>query len=140
MGITITIGEAELRVTPEDDESPITAHVAKRTHPEAPRNGSDAPCTNHRSFSYTGFGAWAKASGLESLFYDESRGLTRQDLHPGCVLLRPEHLAAVRAAQQRPHPEPRSQWAPQHKDLLVWFAWWMEWALANCKVPAIYNW
>lgn len=143
MGMTIAIGEAALRVVAEDDDAPITAWVETRTHPDAPAEGGDRKHGNTRSFTYGGFEAWARAAGLHELFRDPARGIVpefRTDVsRRECVLLRPEHLAAIRAAQQRPHPEPAEGWT-HHAPLLAWFEWWMAWALAHCKVPAIYSW
>jgi hypothetical protein len=136
MGIAITIGEAGLRYDADDDESLISGRAVRQTRPDAPACGGDAPHGNVRSFSYGGFSAWLEAAGLTALFYDKHRGLARE--HPGCVLLRPEHLAAIRAAVQRPHPEPRHEWL-HYAETLAWLEWWTAWALANCKVPAIYN-
>jgi hypothetical protein len=64
--------------------------------------------------------------------------------HPGIVLLKKKHLKKITSAKE--------QWMLNHsqepgwlenKDgvlaKLIWYEWWIKWALNNCEYPAIYN-
>lgn len=97
---------------------------------------------------------------------DKTTGRSARDVglmtkHPGCYLLRQSDLDEVRLARRRweARPwrateriagwDPNSTWTTpaesmdqrydNHLARLLWLEWWITWALANCKVPAIYN-
>jgi len=144
----IYIGEAVLDVPSAQDASEgalIEAYVEHVTLLDAPVFAGDIMTGNGNS-RHPGYSQWAefcKITHLDDLFFDESVGLMRA--HPGCVLLQPHHRAAVRKAL--------GKWEEEHQGAhagfengqdgilarLLWLDFWIGWALANCKVPAIYN-
>ncbi len=98
--------------------------------------------SNGRFPGYTSFAGWARVTGLYELFLGEE-GLIRR--HPGCQRLTEDHLTQVREARElweKDHPEASPGWH-DHQDAalakLIWYEWWMTWALKNCRIPAISN-
>lgn len=82
--------------------------------------------------------------------------------HPGAAVLTKAHHEEIAAALDRyrsAHPEARpgwrvpveggdwfrGPWQPDTEHLdgnlarLIWLEWWVRWALANCKIPAVGN-
>lgn len=114
MGYTLRIGEN------------IDGNVKTVRHDDAPAFGEPTDYTNARRPSYTAWWGFARAAGLESLF--ESLLNPR----PGIQPLTTEHLGAFKKVKIRQ----LDQW---DRNRLVWLIYWTEWALNNCKNPAIYN-
>ena len=97
--------------------------------------------SNELSSSYTYWADFCQRTGLFETFYDERLGLLRE--HPGIVRLDEHHGGAVRGAIDRytkKHPGAVPHWDDHmHLAQLHWLLFWIEWALAHCKVPAIAN-
>lgn len=163
MGYNITIGEAELE-TETEEELYCTWTVNLHSEPNAPVfEGDDTTGnTNMRSPSYSQWTDFCKKNGLYDLFYNEDYGLMRE--HPGCFLLKQKHLDTLKKAlekleevDKRPaglderyiHSYsceegyvkiPDSEETHSYdKVRLIWLIWWVDWALKNCKQPAIKN-
>ena len=168
MGYSLTIGEAEMRVPSAEEVrerwcSPHIRVIAKgAVSDDAPTFPGDELTSNSssRSPSYSGWHDFCRETGLTELFYSEESGLLRE--HPGCVVLTSDHLTEIAAALDRyrtMHPGARPGWRehidggdwlrgpfkPETEGLdgnlarLIWLEWWTRWALANCKVPALWN-
>jgi hypothetical protein len=155
MGYSIYIGNAVV----ETDEDELEAwygieHIELKEAPFWPnpvdgngkpkRFGGDASGkTNGRHPSYTSMSDWARAVGLENIFYKRGDGLF--DPHPGIKRLTPEIHAEVLAAKERwerDHPNARPGWREGDDAVLaklIWYEWWIGWALKNCERPAISN-
>lgn len=160
MSYDIYIGEARLERWDEVD-GPIEATVEKHKEKTAPKFPGDRMTGNGNSRhpGYAQWGAFCDATGLRPLFFAPDTGLMRE--HPGCQPLHSSHLATVRAALDRwrtQHPDAAPGWCScakcdqwtddkeaAHAELdgdyarLLWLEWWMDWAITNCKMPAIYN-
>lgn len=147
MSYCIYIGEAVVR-RPEDWESENTTApelyvvVEEMERTDAPYSPDASGYTNGRHPGYSSMKEWTEAVGLYDLFFDKESGLMRQ--HPGCFALTREHLARITTARER--------WAKEHPETvdpnyehhfmylrLVWYEWWVKYALKNCQRPAIYN-
>ena len=97
--------------------------------------------TNSCSRTYGGWADFCKATGLRAMFFHKETGLFRQS--PSIVRVDEHHAVQLREALQRyvvknggivPDVEEDPEFADLH-----WLLYWFEWALANCKVPAIAN-
>lgn len=124
--------------------------------------------SNHRAPSYGTWTDFARDVGLYDLFFGArpvygekiTREVSLMREHPGIALLTASDLLEVRQARERweAKPWPASEriagWDPAHRwtdpgepdprydgglARLLWLEWWITWALANCKAPAIYN-
>jgi hypothetical protein len=157
MGYTLTIGEAKLREhDPLDCDGELIARyvVEHVSHPDAPAFGEPTDRTNSRWPSYSVWRDFARDVGLEDFFYCKERGLIRS--HPGCFLLQGHHLEEIRAARLRRQGSnggrPPGFWDEDEKThqyidngndpelaRLIWLEYWVNWALSDCKVPAIAN-
>jgi len=115
--------------------------------------------TSSRSPSYSAWSDFCKAAGIYELFYDDEDGLICP--HPGCKMLKPEHLLQVQAAVVRLkaaatkppgfegfpdfNPETKTWETPDEGRYdytlarALWLEFWMKWALENCETPAIEN-
>ena len=152
MGYDIYIGNAVV----EADEEDLYAHytVERVRHPDAPRwpdnlgpdgkpdfmRGIDiSEDTNGRHPGYSSMADWMNRVGLSDLF---ERLLNP---HPGIKRLTPEMLEEITAARKRwqdTHPGAQAGWRDGEDPTLaklIWYEWWVKWALENCKIPAIYN-
>src|SRR5574337_891891 len=96
MGYTLTIGNATPWHRVEGLESGWT--VAGMTREEAPVFPHDEMTgnSNRRSPSYTAWAEFSREAGIHDVFFDQWRGLLIQ--HPGCSLLRREHMQRFDAA------------------------------------------
>jgi hypothetical protein len=168
MSYDIYIGEAALDVPSAEDRNEswgnyLNVSVAPLTLPEAPSFPGDGP--GHENHRHPGYGQWSEflqRVGLYELFFESDSGLMRR--HPGASLLRQSDADAIRAALDRwrsihpgtvpgwcecvgcrPYRRPEAEAPPHDANLdpnlarLIWLDWWVGWALANCKVPAIRN-
>lgn len=99
--------------------------------------------SNGRHPGYSQMSAWARTAGVYEVWFDKRNGLL--SLHPGCAVLRPVHLDAhIEALEQwkREHPEAEPGWQEGEDAILarlIWYGWWMRWALDNCEHPAVCN-
>ncbi len=155
MGYNITIGNAELYTEPEDLRAGYTVQWIKNEDAIHIEN-DDTDKTNSRSPSYTVFTEWAREVGLSDYFGNKETGLMRE--HPGIFKLSDIHLKEIRLAIEKyktKHPDVKpgfwlddsTDWTKSIEDptlspslaRLVWFEYWIDWALKNCEIPAIEN-
>ena len=148
MGYDITIGEARMQF-PEASEAEEGVEpriiAARTTHPDAPVFEGDGLTGNgnDRHPSYSGWSNFCGAAGLSDFFFDKSVGLMRE--HPGVAMLTQTHHARVLGAligyrERNPGAVPGFGGSGDGTlARLVWLEWWVRWALANCKVPAMRN-
>lgn len=144
MGYNIYIGNAEPYFEIEGDEliAGWTVHVVRNEAAPAFPGDEMSHHANLRFPSYSAWAGMAREAGLTAFFFDEETGLFRK--HPGCFKISNEHLAQVVEAEERLRST--NKLPPGFGDgydcelaRVMWMRWWMEWALANCEVPAIYN-
>lgn len=148
MGYNINIGNA----VPEFDKSDFPYlsarwRVERAEHPSAPDFSADnCPTgnTNGRSPSYGVWTDFTKWAGLYEMFYNEGDGFLRP--HPGCCGITHEQVEIVELALEQKKriatlPVGFSDDGSKDHNLarLMWLAFWMRWAVENCKTPAIYN-
>ena len=138
MGWDIYIGEWRARASADDE--PID-HIEDGDAPAF--NGDDAGRTNRRQPSYVEWDQFCVATGLKALFHGEN-GLFAE--HPGTVQLTKKHAQEIHRALGRytlkyPNAESTFLGGERDKNLarLEWLVWWVDWALTNCKRPAIHN-
>lgn len=157
MSYSIHIGNA---VVETDEEELDARYVVERVSlPDAPQwpnptdeEGKEIPFmgdisgdTNGRHPGYSSMANWARAVGLYDLFLGEDGRGGLLHPHPGCQRLTPEILAEVSGARARweaMHPGAKPGWREGEDPTLaklVWYEWWMKWALDNCRIPAISN-
>lgn len=168
MGYTITIGEAEPEwpTHPDEDNEPGWT-VKGRSRADAPTFPGDGMTgfSSERSPSYGGWSGFCRETGLHDLFFGSRNGewtrnvsLMRQ--HPGVAMLRPEDLLEIRhariqwEAKKWPTEERIAGWDPNYDfrtggepdprydgnlARLIWLEWWVDFALQNCKRPALGN-
>lgn len=132
MGYAIKIGNAVIAACdPEDYDGELRAefHVEDVVLDEAPADGSPTDYSNRRWPSYSGWSDFCDSTGLTYLFLSKECGLMRE--HPGCFLIKPEHLETVKEAEPLATGYNRGRWE--------WLVYWMDWALKNCETPAIEN-
>ena len=150
MGYDIYIGEAEPYVPEDRDdrESFETLHVVvnRVVHPEAPAFPNDTLSANSNN-RHPSYSTWANFA-RECCLYDVLvSGWIKQ--HPGAVLLTKSHLARIkksRSAWQKSRPGAVPGFGRNGRDhydstlaCLLWLEWWCEHALANCRIPTVYN-
>lgn len=147
MGYNIYIGEAEIAAPSSDTRysTELSVRVKTASHPNAPEFDGDR-LNGKINSRHPDYGAWMDfclAADLHEMFFDADIGLFAR--HPGCCLVTPRHVARVGAAIDR--------WRSMYPDAapgfvgdqdptlarLLWLHWWMTWAVASCKVPAIQN-
>ncbi len=130
MGVDLYIGEAVIH-TPDhvldypNDHHRLEVWVAEREG-----------YVNHWKMSYSGFGEFLKNAGLDDLMW-MYEGAPVCGHHPGCDWLTPRILERFRQAkvlleQQNPRK-------PFHVETINWLVTQTEWALTNCKIPALMN-
>ncbi len=164
MGYNLHIGEAKIDFEDYGLESYLSIGVEGVINENAPNfgHGDISGIGNSRYPSYTGMSQFCKATGLSELFNGKEYGILRE--HPGSVLLVKEHLEAIRIAKNKweaEHPNckdmlpkadesPELNWHEMNEYLetknfdwfyarLVWFEFWINWALENCKIPTFTN-
>lgn len=162
MGYTIKIGNATPYFDSDDDELYAKWTVQGIELPDAPSFKGDEVTGkgNTRSPSYTSWARFGEDNGLTTVFTDDTEGLMRE--HPGCFKLKPEHLTAFKEAlARRELSDPRPAGYDESKKTilnetgelvqvdangldydkvrLIWLIFWTEWALNNCKIPAMEN-
>lgn len=138
MGYTIMIGEAVLEV--DEDELQAWFKVEPATHLEAPVYARGMYGENRIDASYGGLGIVMHELGLRELFMGD---LMRT--HPGISRLRSEHVIEIQEAVESYRARAGdAAWKREsmESDILsrgTWLAWWTEWAVKNCKNPAVCN-
>lgn len=142
MGISIYIGEAYL--THEEYDTSLYARVVRTEHHAAPMDCPDVSGkSNGRHLSHSRMSDFADKTGTKKLFYDEDHGLIEP--HPGCRKITIEHLEVIQEALNKwklAHPDAVQGGNFSEDEVLerlIWFDFWMRWALINCSVPAIEN-
>lgn len=144
MEISIRIGDAVLQ-KPEIDNEKYPLELAHIECEVREIEIDDAPYgKNSGGSSYTWFDGFARRVGLYPFFFERGRGLVSD--HPAIVAIFPRHLLEVQGALEEyrsKHPDAATEggWPRDHTlAFLVWFEWWMRWALENCARPAMQNW
>lgn len=149
MGYSIHIGNVVLKRQYDDiDYSQWEPEIERIDHPDAPEWPSSdglpdiSGKSNGRHPGYCQMSDWARRVGLYELWLGEE-GLLRP--HPGCAVLKPEHLAVVTAARVKwegENPSARPGWGEGYDSALarlLWYEWWFSWALENCARPGVSN-
>lgn len=162
MSYNIGIGNA----VPQFDKDELrawwdVAHVEREDAPTFPHD----EMTGNGNYRYPGYSAWAdfcREAGLHDLFLDREGGEALMQQHPGIARLLPEHLASVQfalGARKAVSALPPGFWGSDTFDRekqawvpspdtgkydpilarLMWLEYWMDWALRECEIPAIYN-
>jgi hypothetical protein len=155
-----TIGDAFIYLPNTEYGYELEVGVKGATSPDAPSFPGDTMTgqTSTRSPSYSGWSDFAVKTRLYGLFYDKDTGLIAK--HPGTFMLTPKHAYVINSALRQyvaEHPNAKPGWCGckecdnwygkdvPHQQLdgnlarLMWLDWWVKWALANCKIPAIRN-
>jgi len=109
--------------------------------PLAPRfDGDELTGTSNERFpAYLTFREFVEQTGTRRLFS------LLMPSHPGSAPLYPSHRSAIRRAlhaYRRKHEGAVPGWHPGQDPLLarlMWFYFWITWALANCKNPVMAN-
>lgn len=140
MGYVIQIGEE--RTWSEDGEPYVGVQIVK--NPDSPALLPDEVQTgqaNYRIMSGTDMLHFTRETDLAPLLYDGDR---RKD---GAYAVTGDTLEMIENAIERlfvTHPDavasPFDKAAPWNYNLhrLLWFRWWLTWALANCERPTMY--
>lgn len=169
MSYDIYVGEPALVTPNKEDieeygDNDIGVRVERMEHPDAPdwpcarKLSNDKKCpygerlcfgdmsekSNGRHPGYSQFSNFVEETGLRDLFFGDS-GLMND--HPGCRLIQQKDLDQIAVARKRyeeAHPGAVPGWCKYKNEdavlaRLVWYEWWFDYALRNCKVPAIYN-
>lgn len=166
MGYNIRIGNAEPETEwPDVEDYPLAHWVVKGMQLESAPSFPDSARSNERNPSYTGWADFADALNLREFFFDKDMGKMRR--HPGCFKLTKgdvdlvrKHIEAYKIAHPDAQPtccmcescsptsfmHERDDSRPSHNphaDVNLmraeWLLFWMEWAVDNCKRPAIWN-
>jgi len=161
MSYDIYIGEPHIEYYPEDGYMKISVeHISLETAPDF-GFGDISGKSNGRHPGYSQMHDFCRTSGLYELFFDEYNGFLRP--HPGCKPITQEHLQVIMEARvkwEKEHPNckenlPSPDKEPKGLDWsgldeyskkydwtyarLVWYEFWFDWALKNCKMPSIAN-
>lgn len=121
MGFNITIGELE---RPKVRDGYYSAKKVRLEN--APADGVPTDYTNQRWPSYTAWGDFCEAIDInERLMIND---------HPGFMPVNFILQQAVDKAYAKIKSLPE-----EHQPRLEWLKFWVDWAMKNCKVPAIVN-
>jgi hypothetical protein len=149
MGWDIYIGNAAPRTRAQMEEDDWTIYSFAVEHvenPDAPEwpNGDDWPDisgkSNHRAPGYSSFASLLRDTGITA---NDVPAFGARGSDGDCFVLRTEHRDAVRVAReqwQTAHPGTTPGWRDGDDYTLaklIWYEWWMTWALENCERPAI---
>ena len=160
MSYSITIGEATVSSYMESDgEYHARWTAVSKDLPDASNyKGDDVTGnSNCRRPAYSAWTDFCRRNSLETLFFDSDTGLMRS--HPGCFQLTEFHLNAFKKALEiREKTDKRPAGLDERygddfgvtipegeenhdydKVRLHWLIFWTEWALKNCKKPAMAN-
>lgn len=156
MSYDIYIGNAVLE---KDEDGNIREVVERMEHPDAPfweskpdEDNSEHKMvfipdlsrkTNGRHPGYSQMSRFCEDAGLSDLFFGEPHGILSR--HPGLVRLSGKHFLELRAAKERwleNHPDAVPGWNKGEDPILarlIWYEWWICWALEHCENPAVEN-
>ncbi len=101
--------------------------------------------TNGRHPSYTSMTNWSREVGLFDLFLGEDGREGLLNPHPGCHKLTHAISGQVAEALRKwkdAHVGAVPGWRSGEDAVLaklIWYDWWIQWALKNCRLPAISN-
>lgn len=150
MGFTFTIGGARAEIDKAYLPKLLVGLVVDKViSPHAPSFPGDEGQCSEDSFSYGGFFNFCDDAGLRGLFYGEDGRLKAG--HPGCMAITEDDVVIVRTAREKwqakatlpPGFHPFEHEGPDFFDYnlawLMWFEFWMDWAVKNCETPAIQN-
>jgi len=164
MSYDIYIGELKLeeyKDEVEDNEGEYTCSytVDSMNNKDAPNFYGDDMTgnSNHRHPGYSQWSDFCRRNNLYELFFKEYVGIMSR--HPGCFRLTKEHLKIFKDTlkyrekiDERPagldqryikdsfvHVKEGEETTDYDKVRLIWLIYWTEWALKNCKYPAIAN-
>lgn len=149
MAYNLTIGELKVSYYQDEDEPRVELSAESSRHDEAPAFGEISDYTNGRYPSYSAWYDFTRSAGLFSLFYGkEERYDALLANHPGCVPLTEQHRREVNKALvdfKLKYPDAIATY--KDKSILengllcrlVWFHYWVNWALDNCKQPVFEN-
>lgn len=162
MSYNINIGEPEIEYYPEDGYMKMS--VKEDTAENAPEFGFGdiSGKGNGRYPGYSQMSEFCNETGLYKLFFDEEDGLLRP--HPGCRPITKKHLAQITKARgewEKEHPDCKNLLPTKDKEpeepmdfmreeeesdkydwmyaRIIWYEFWFDWALKNCKMPSISN-
>lgn len=150
MGYIIKVGNAIPRI---DENSVLDWDIECVVHEDCPTFFRDNSKENIRCPSYSVWGDFCEVVGLEDMFYLRAYGRTPKRAK-GVVYLTVAHLEEVsnsltkyRSAVKIPPGFEEENYeltylteSPKydgHLARLIWLEWWMKWAIANCKMPAL---
>jgi hypothetical protein len=151
VGYSIYIGEAMIEYWPEDGHMRIGVEPAE--HPDAPDLGTGdiSGHSNGRHPSYTSMHNFCKDTDLADVFYDEEER-TLKGGHPGATPLTWDMYERVKNTLNKWKADHPNAIAPNPENTahlensldytlgkLMWYEFWMRWALENCKMPTIAN-
>lgn len=123
MGYTIRIGELLCGVDTYEDEDPYTWYdVIWENH--GPADDSPTSGTNSRWPSYSGWSDFHTDTKIP-------KELVIND-HPGYVHITDELISVIQTVNIDKLDE-------YNKERFIWFKYWCEWAIKNCKTPVIVN-
>ena len=141
MGYTFIIGNVEAGELECEDGRYAVPLTIQTMHgiKGAPRSENGNEGWNRWGASYGALAAMSREAGLDVLFRwetGEARGEWLED-HPGVFRIEPYHVVLIRNARNL-----YVQRRDQDSDTLAFLEWlifWSNWALTNCKNPAIKN-
>lgn len=143
MGYSIAIGNAVNKSYRDGDELVARWEVEGATSDKAPVFEEDDMTgnSNGRYPSYSGWGDFARETGLEDFFFHRQEGLMREQ--PGCFIITEDHYNTVKKALMLRRGKGGKAGFGDGEDYnlarLMWMEFWMRWALDNCENPAIAN-
>ncbi|MEK3849952.1 MULTISPECIES: hypothetical protein [Paenibacillus] len=141
MGYNIGIGEAILHVDKNDGQITVEierVEVAEAPVWELPENDPFPDLVGKGNFTYpsnSGFARFSSATGLKDVLFNFDSTAT--------TLIKDDDLKIIRRAKEQwitDHPKSIAGWRRNEDDILaklIWYEFWFEWALNNCKIPAI---
>ncbi|MBI4087220.1 MAG: hypothetical protein HY434_00095 [Candidatus Liptonbacteria bacterium] len=141
----IWIGEPIMRSTETYGGGHIFVVVANPlgvTLEDAPRHRDERVWgTNHMSETEESWQKFCHEVGLEEFFFQPTYGLISKVER--CVLIVEDYVKTISIALEklrlsRHNPGFREGQDP-HLARLIWLDYWFRWALANCRMPVIYN-
>lgn len=137
MGVSMTIGEWVQAAGLRNGTVPVVDCVPGPQVDGVPLHDE----TNSFSRTYGYWTDFCEKTGLSAMFYHKETGFFRR--HPRIARLDAHHAVQLRAALQRYMAKNGGVVADVEDDDVLadlhWLLHWFEWALANCKVPAIAN-
>lgn len=157
MGYTLKIGELKVSINGEGIDSYISNDVELVEHENDPAFREPTDYQNIRWPSYTAWADSMRFIGLYDFMFNKDNGILRE--HPGCFPLTKEHKEIIDKAHYdfyKKYPNCKAGYSPLTKEneffedenwpkennyavRLEWLKYWVDWALANCKMPVFYN-